>query len=240
MQNKDNQAALIMELQEVDSQEEVLKKELASLPEREELHDLEAELTKRRQTYQVIEEKIKENQSRQKRLEDEEALLETKIKREEDRLYSGRITNPKELSGIEAEVRSLKAKQDQIETQILICLEEGEGLRKESNQLSQSINSLEAEVQKVRKRLFSRESDLRSQMKGLGQRRAELRVLILEEHLQLYDKLRVEKGGLAVAFLLDEVCRGCHMTLPAYRVDKMEDRTAIYRCDFCKRLLVLK
>jgi predicted nucleic acid-binding Zn-ribbon protein len=229
-----------MELQGVDSQEEVLKKELACLSEREELGSLETELTKRKQSYQVIEGKIKENQSRQKRLEDEEALLEGKIKREEDRLYSGRITNPKELSGIEAEVRSLKAKQDQIETQILICLEEGEGLRKESNQLSQSINRLESEAQKVRERLVSRESDLRSRMEELGQKRAELRAVVLEEHLQLYDKLRVERGGLAVAFLLDGVCRGCHMTLPAYRVDKMEDKTAIYRCDFCKRLLVLK
>jgi len=58
--------------------------------------------------------------------------------------------------------------------------------------------------------------------------------------LDLYDKLRVQHGGVGAAALRQGRCQGCNLTL--YTVDLNAIRAApadeVLRCEECRRILV--
>ena len=62
----------------------------------------------------------------QHRLDGEIELIDQKIAKEEQRLFSGRRVQPKELSGLQAEVASLKKRKEGLEDQDLEVMEQKE------------------------------------------------------------------------------------------------------------------
>ena len=69
--------------------------------------------------------------------------LTSKIKAVEDQLYGGRITNPKELTGLQHEVETLKARRDQVENDALEILDRAE-------QAEASLTALNIELEKLK------------------------------------------------------------------------------------------
>src|SRR5918996_1011853 len=100
----------LLKLQEADSAIARLQEKKASLPEAArlaEVTDMLAELTA---DVEIATKQRDELAREQDRLEGEGEILGQKIAREEGRMFSGSVSNPKELSALQAEVASLKKK----------------------------------------------------------------------------------------------------------------------------------
>ncbi|MDI7251832.1 MAG: hypothetical protein QME89_04650, partial [Actinomycetota bacterium] len=99
-------------VQQLDTRIFELRERLENNPLKEELDRLRGEEAECAGELSRIEESLEKSARKQAALEAEIQGLDQKLAREESKLYGGQVTNPKELRGLQAEVRSLKRKKD--------------------------------------------------------------------------------------------------------------------------------
>lgn len=173
---------------------------------------------------------------RHKDLALELAGINDKAQSSEQRLYSGLVKNPKELTDLQHEIESLARRRDVLETEVLEAIMAVEAQEaklqltlKEQEELTaewvQSVESLQEEQQTLAIRLVQ-----------LGQLRDRKAAGVNPAMLKTYDRLAAQKGGVAVAHLKGNKCMSCQVTVPADRVRDAERDILVY-CDSCGRIL---
>ena len=195
----------------------------------------------------------KELRSRLRALELDVAALNDKLKRNQERLYSGRVRNPKELSGLQGEAAALRRRISELEDrelELMIAVEEGEAelaerqarlrqieanwrkdqaaLQTEKEQLAQRLAELEEEQAGMRARIGAADG---STARPGGQARG------LAGVLAEYDDLRARFGGVAVARLKGGICQACGVDVPTGVARAVERGEGMHYCPVCNRLL---
>lgn len=135
------------------------------------------------------------------------------------------------------EVQSLKGQKDAMEEKVLVALEGVDPAR-------EAVTVLEEKVASVSKRKAELEASIKAQWKQIDaelarkeERKKEAIVPVDPELMELYEKLRRIKEGVAVASYDHGVCGGCHMTLsPAEQEEAFQ--SDLPRCVHCRRILV--
>jgi len=176
----------------------------------------------------------------QRRLENEIDSVSRKSEAEQKRLYDGTIVNVKELDALQAEIKNLGERRGRLEDDVLERMERRE-------ELEARIATAEADVTSARDTL-EREStgsavELEQISKDTGnlqEQRDGLAAGIDGELLELYEDLRAQKRGVGVAALVDGVCQGCHQKLSAMELDRLKKTSGIKRCEYCRRILVVR
>ena len=176
----------------------------------------------------------------QRRLENEIDSVSRKSDAEQKRLYDGTIVNVKELDALQAEIKNLGERRGRLEDDVLERMERRE-------ELEARIATAEADVTSARDTL-EREStgsavELEQISKDTGnlqEQRDGLAAGIDGELLELYEDLRAQKRGVGVAALVDGVCQGCHQKLSAMELDRLKKTSGIKRCEYCRRILVVR
>lgn len=229
---------VLSELQETDLSIDELKEKQANLAEREAYQTLEEKLGLLRNDLATAEEPKGEEKLAQDKLEGEVEILSSKIEGEKEKLYSGKVTNPKELADIQKEIKSLEAKKDEMETDLLEKLEILDGIGKKTTSLEQEIAQTQISLNQAKEVYNEVNKKIEDEIGTLNEKRQTLANEIDDELFSLYERLRQEKGGLAVAKIKGEMCLGCHMELPAEEVDKMMQSAGLWRCSECGRILL--
>jgi predicted nucleic acid-binding Zn-ribbon protein len=224
----------LYELQQVDLEIESasrrLKEIAASLVESNELKqarkmvvEAKARLAKRR--------------ARMKDLDLEVSSLSHKIETDEQRLYSGRVTNPKELASLQDEVASLQRWRDKKEDdllEVMVAAEEGEAALADAQAiLTQVSDAWRAEQGD----LANEQAQLQARLGELDEQRESLVTAIGPEDMAIYERLRQRKAGRAVALVKDGICQGCRMNPPTSQVQHARSGTELVFCNNCGRIL---
>jgi predicted nucleic acid-binding Zn-ribbon protein len=224
----------LYELQQVDLEIESasrrLKEIAASLVESNELKqarkmvvEAKARLAKRR--------------ARMKDLDLEVSSLSHKIETDEQRLYSGRVTNPKELASLQDEVASLQRWRDKKEDdllEVMVAAEEGEAALADAQAiLTQVSDAWRAEQGD----LANEQAQLQVRLGELDEQRESLVAAIGPEDMAIYERLRQRKAGRAVALVKDGICQGCRMNPPTSQVQHARSGTELVFCNNCGRIL---
>ena len=170
-------------------------------------------------------------------LELELAGVEAKLKANQERLYSGRVRNPKELSGLQEEAAALRRRCSELEDaqlELMIAIEEDEAELAERQarmrQIEETWRDEQAGLQSEKERLELRLLELEEQREGM-------RAQISPADLALYDDLRDRGGGTGVALLRRGVCQICGVDVPTGVARSVERGEGIYFCPICNRLL---
>ncbi len=227
-------ARQLYQLQEVDleleSKEAAVKQLTSQLGESEALINVRTRLAE--------EQKRLEELSRQQRsLEWEIDDLASKLTTAERDLYSGRIRNPKELTGLQQEAEALKARRNQLEDKTLEIMEQAETERRNITNLSTELKSIETEWQTQQQKLTAELEQLGSTLANLRQKQQLLATGIDSETLALYYKLKKGKGT-AVARVEQGICRGCRISLPVSELQQTRSGRLV-QCGSCGRILYL-
>ena len=227
-------------IQKMDNEIGQLNNNFENLVQREQLSVLLKEQEDDQAELDRTQQEIHDRKQRSKKAEDQSSIIEQKIKREENKLYSGTVSNLKELMGIKSEIDDLKKQVDRMDTEILEQMETLDGLRGKESSLLKIIEERKAEIGKLESEITQLESDIRSSVSNLEGEVSNVRGRISEDVLVLYDRLRKEKDGRVVATIKGGACSVCNMTLPFEKVEKMNDREQYYRCEFCRRIIVIE
>lgn len=229
----------LLELQEHDRAIRLLDHRKQTLPEAQRLAEVVETLRELDSDVDIARKQQEEIEREQRRVEGEAGLLDGKIAGEEKRLFSGAVSNPRELSSLQAEVEMLKKKKSRLEDSLLEVMvhsdQAAETLRRlesELQQASEEHDSLSRVVSKI-----TREIDV--ELDEHTRARAEIVPEVPDALLTLYEQLRDQKSGVGAAALEGDTCQGCHTKLPAVEVERVRREGGLQRCDNCRRILVV-
>jgi len=224
----------LYQLQEVDleieADESALSRMLSQLGDNQAIVEAQAKLTSKQQ-------RLDELKHRQHSAEWEVDDLVTKLTTAEEQLYSGRIKNPKELTSLQHEVNLLKAKRDQLESKVLEIMDQVDLAEADVVAANSGFKQLETEWHTKQQQLSADIAALKDKLSGLKQKRQLLSAEIDPQVVELYDKLRKQRGQ-AVAKVEQGICRGCRISLPFSELQQVRSGNLV-QCSSCGRILFL-
>ena len=230
----------LLELQAEDTAILRLEERKNSLPEAQRLADVNDRLRELESDVQTAQKQRDEIAREHNKLEGEIGLIAEKIDREEKRLFSGGVSNPKELSALQAEVASLKKKREGVEDSLLEVMEQGEQAQGTLTSLEKERAETATESEDLSRRVGELLHDVDAQLQDHAKQRAAIAPQIPEDLLKLYDSIRLQKQGIGAAALSGGTCEGCHTSLPGIEVQKIKKTGGLHRCENCRRILVVR
>jgi uncharacterized protein len=225
-------------IQELDTKIYALKENEEKHPLKAEIEQLEEEQEADRKELEKAEKALSETKEKQAKQESEVQRMDEKLRREEEKLYGGTVANPKELRGLQAEVRALKKQKDAFETEILEEMEKLDDMAAAANELKAHVEGRRAETDAKRDTLNQEIAEIRGELAQLDEEKQGLRGQVDEEVLELYDTLLASKHNLAVVKVVEGVCTGCRVELPGKEYDRFLKSDSIFRCTNCRRILI--
>jgi len=181
---------------------------------------------------------LRDTEKRQKEAEWVLDDLQQKVKQSNDKLYGGKLKNPKELVNLDLESKELGKKVHKKEDELLELMSEAEDIQSNIKNISQELKRVTREWQQKQQMLIQRKSDVEAKLAGLHQDREELARQISPEALSLYEQIRTTKEQ-AVAKVEGGRCQGCHITLPTTQWQKAKAGNLV-QCDSCNRILYVE
>lgn len=172
--------------------------------------------------------KLRENDADQQR---------EKIAKVEQQLYKSGVRNPKELEDLQQDVDSLRRRRSELEDQALEAMEAMEQAQQALDDAQQHLSQLTNAHDTGQKELGGRRGSLEAEMATLEGRRTEQVALIDAALLPLYDRLRANRQGRAVAKVAGGACQGCRISLPVNLVQRARAGSEIVQCSSCERIL---
>jgi predicted nucleic acid-binding Zn-ribbon protein len=230
----------LLDLQAEDSEIRLLNERRAALPEAARLAEVNDHLAELDSDKAIAKKQDDEIGREQHRLEGEIELIDQKIAKEEQRLFSGAVSNPKELAGLQAEVASLKKRKSGLEDEDLEVMEQKESSAATLARLTAEHEELSKEAEELGRKVSELTAEIDTALQAHTAKRNEIAPDIPEDLLSLYDKIREAKSGVGAAVLEAGTCQGCHTKLPQVEFEKIRAEGGLQRCDNCRRILVIR
>ena len=229
-----NQVTLLVELQNLDtrSDENAAARALleTKLADASAVHTLRAALeTSEKQTH-ALKAKLRE-------LELETNGLADKLKQVNERLYSGRITNAKELAGLNQDEKMLQRRKSELEDQELALMEQIENGDKASAEKYAAYEKIASETTARNQKERAGLDTLATSDADLARKRASLRAQLPIETLRVYDDLRRMKKGRAVVMMKGSSCAACGYEVPSGLISRVRLGNELVFCANCERIL---
>jgi uncharacterized protein len=157
----------------------------------------------------------------------------------EDRLYGGKVTNPKELTDLNDDVRSLKAQVARREDTLLALLVDIDDAEKQQEATDSVLREIEGGWKQGQEALLSEKAQIEPEVVALQARKDHQVPSIDAASIRLYRLLRERYAGRAVARLERGMCQGCRITLPMSLLSKARSGTGLVQCVSCERILLV-
>jgi predicted nucleic acid-binding Zn-ribbon protein len=160
-----------------------------------------------------------------------------KIEVPEQRLYEGKVSNPKELEDLQQDVESLKRRRSVLEDEAFAAMERLDEAERALGESQRQLEELTGTTGVEQEELRARQTTLESEIASLEGQRAELAAGSDDVLLDRYDELRAGRQGRAVAKVQGGSCQGCRILLPVNLIQRARAGDGIVQCNNCERIL---
>ncbi len=226
----------LLDVQNLDLQIDRLLEKRQSLPELDVYKTVHSRLQELEAKRDVSATSLKQLDLELDKSEGELQILEAKLNEHETRLFAGGMS-ARETEYMRLEVQGLRGQREAMEERVLQMLEDIDPARDE-------VKSLETEIEAANSEKMELEASIKRQWKQIDaelarkeDRKKEAVRPIDDDLMELYEKLRRIKEGVAVASYDHNVCGGCHMAFsPAEQEEAFN--SDLPRCVHCRRILV--
>ena len=234
--SRTTKAASLYQLQQLDSELERVAAEDQSISAA--LRD-DTVVRQTTQELEAAQHALRQRQQALRTAEHDLADLEARIKSHNDRLYSGKIANPRELGSLQQEVQHLRQGHSQQEDRVLEAMSALDDAKALVDQKTARYESVTNTRQQEAATLTERQQQTQERLAQLRQRRAALAETCEASLLQRYEQIRRIRGGKAVALAEGGTCQGCRVSLTASDAQRLRTSTEIITCSNCGRILYL-
>jgi len=222
-----------------------------------ELHQVDLEIQKKREILDEVSRQLGEKEALDKTraslLDDEKHLAEIEkqqrdveweiddlrsaIAKVNEKLYGGKVKNPKELLSFDQEVGIFKMNLGRKEDDLLELMTEVEATQDIVKLAAERLKKLEADWRREQKILAQNQAEVEGQLVELAEKRQAATAGISAEALEVYEGMRSKKGQ-AVVKVEQGRCQGCRLTLPVSELQRARAGSLV-RCSSCGRILYL-
>ncbi|MCX6525013.1 MAG: C4-type zinc ribbon domain-containing protein [Actinobacteria bacterium] len=230
----------LLGVQMLDTRIDQIRHQKKTLPQRQEVIDQTAELGRATVATEECAARLKALRRSQKEAEDHASILEDKATEVNGVLYDGSVSSHKELEALQQEHQQLKQHQGQYEDQALEFMELAEPVEAELELLHVAAQALNESIADLEAQITVALAELDVQLDEQVREREAAQSGIPADLLSLYEGLRAQQGGIAVARLAGARCEGCHLEIPSGELDAIRKAPADQpvTCPECTRLLV--
>jgi len=230
----------LLELAEIDAELTRLEHRRRSLPEHEQISTLEHRDRELRDQLAVLEARAGDLKREQAKAEADVEQVRTRIDRDRARLDAGQVSSPKELENLQSEVESLHRRQSDLEEIVLDVMERQEGADAQQQAAVTERGGIAADLAAVTARRDAELADIGEQAVKATDRRTAVVADEPADLINLYERLRVQHGGVGAAALRRGRCEGCHLSLNTVDLNAIRAAAAdeVLRCEECRRILV--
>ncbi|MBT3241317.1 MAG: hypothetical protein HON98_03565 [Chloroflexi bacterium] len=172
-----------------------------------------------------------------KRAEEDVSTQQQKIDNNQKTLYSGTVTNSKELEDLQNEAAALGRylnKLEEIQLEKMIAFEDSQAHTEEKNEILEKAKSKKIQDTAL---LKGERSKLVEQSEKLDSNKLTVLEDVEPDNLRMYNKLRDKKRGRAVAEVKNDICSACGSTLTAAQAQEARSPITITCCNSCGRVL---
>lgn len=221
------------------------------------LQQIDAQLARAKRRYREVQEHLGESEELQEaraahkeaqaalsaargRLHDHELETEgvnQKLRETDERLYSGRVRNPKELSDLQKESEYLKRRRSALEEDVLEEMMAVERLAARDEAAAERHATVETAWRSENADLSAEYDALRQELTTLLGKRKSVARHVSEPDMAEYDALRRLRGGVAVVAVRNDTCQVCHVQVPMRDVERARDGDLFMYCSGCERIL---
>lgn len=165
------------------------------------------------------------------------ADLNRRLKTQEQRLYDGAVTNPKELQSLQQEVQRLRGQQSRQEEHVLEVIDAAETLQEMAQKRETALKEAETAWKQESAALTTRLEQLEQRKQELQNKRAQLTTTLEPALLQRYEAMRRTKQGRAISKVEQNACQWCRVILTASELQRVRLNADIQTCSNCGRIL---
>lgn len=227
-------AAALFQLQQFDLEMDRLTAEQHSLTS---ALQNDASLRKARAEHALAQQQLTQSLQDQKDAEAVLADLVQRLKHHEQRLYSGSVTNPKELSSIQQEVQYLRTQQACQEETVLEIMERAEALSAEVEHKASALSEAEHAWQTSNAAALARREQLETHLQELRARKTTQTAGMDAELIKRYEGMRKTKQGRVVSKVEQNSCQWCRVILTPSELQRVRISSELQTCSNCGRIL---
>jgi hypothetical protein len=195
------------------------------------------ELLLAREAAAEIEQVLQGLKKRVRALELDVSAVAEKFKANQERLYGGKVRNPKELTGLQEEAGALRRRRSELEDQELELMIEMEGQEAELAERQARLRQIETGWRVDQERLLAEKVKITRELHELEEEREAMRAPIPPRDLADYDDLRQRYGGVGIAMLKRGICQVCGVDVPTGVAGAVSRGEGRHYCPVCNRLL---
>ena len=162
---------------------------------------------------------------------------QVKIQQLQANLYSGKVLNPKELQDLEAEIASCQRQLNSSENRLLDLMINCEEIQTEYDAISSKLISTQESSDRKNSLLLAEKANLLREIEKLKSEKKASEISITEKDLNIYNKLRIQKGGIALSVISENACSSCGATLTPAQHQAVRALDHIIFCPSCGRIL---
>jgi uncharacterized protein len=151
-----------------------------------------------------------------------------------------RIKNAKELQALQREIEQLKQHNGELEENLIIIMEEIDGIKAQ-------IQTKEAEMAAMQEEWQKKQEEFKAQLTGIDQavseaatRRQRIASQVAAELISRYELIFSRRGGTAVVEVTGGICQGCYMNIPPQLWNEIIRNEKLNLCPSCQRILYFK
>ncbi|MBB6629876.1 hypothetical protein H5V45_21340 [Nocardioides sp. KIGAM211] len=230
----------MLDVQALDARADLLRHQLDSLPELEEIAALQAtrtELVDQARDARIV---VDDLTVEQKKVDADVEQVKARRKRDQDRIDQGLISNPKDIERMQHEMVSLERRITSLEDDELEIMASVEDAQRTLDSLAAQQSATDERLAVLLASRDEKGVDIEAELARLVDQRATEVEGLPEDLLALYDKLRSNRRGVGAAELRQRRCTGCQLTIDPAELEKIRKspEDLVVRCEECSRILV--
>ena len=234
----DNQLQLL-ELAQLDTKLIQLDHQRVAIPELKLIQDLEIELGSIELKIVAAQTEVSDLTQAQAKAETDVEQVQTRIDKDQERLAAG-TGNPKDLENLQHELGTLANRLRELEDVELSVMQQLEDAQSALADLENEKKLVTLKLVDTRKVFEAKLSEVEQSISAEQESRKRITQTLPAELIDLYEKIRIDRGDVGAALLTRGACQGCHLSLDATELNRIKDLAddVIVRCEECRRILV--
>ena len=223
----------LVKLQEVEIESASVQARLADFPRL--LTDLDDRLKASEGAVTLASGRLSEIQQTYRVQEADAKVIQTRIVKSEEKLRA--VKTNKEYQSSLKEIDDLKRSLSAVEDRMIAHLDEMDQVAASVATKEDEVKLLSREIEEEKEQIRQSALSAQEQLDRLNDERAQIIAVVEPDLLKVYETVKQNSGGVAIAVVKNAVCLGCHVNLPPQMFHDLLHFDKLLVCPHCERLI---